>query len=91
MGQSGEIVCCLVVGYFLQASHQIDDITAGIASGKAVPEVFRQADHKGVRVVAAMDGTGANEPIALFSEFFGKASVGQHGGDGDSVFQVLKL
>jgi hypothetical protein len=91
MGQSGEIVCCLAVGYFLQVSHQIDDITAGVASGKTVPEIFRQADHKGVGVVAVMDGTGADEPIALFGELFDKAPVRQHGGNGNGLFQVLKL
>lgn len=89
--QSAEIVCCLAIGYFLQASHQIDDITAGVASGEAVPEIFRHANHEGMGVVAVMDGTGADEPIALFGECFGKAPVRQHGGNGNGLFQVLKL
>jgi hypothetical protein len=46
--------------------HEFDDITSGIASGKAVPNIFRKADNKGVGVVATMNGTRAAELITSF-------------------------
>jgi hypothetical protein len=59
----------------LKASYKIDYVTTGVASGKAMPEIFGKVDHKGMGIIAVMDGTGADEPIALFSEFFTKAPV----------------
>ena len=80
----------MAIGYLLKASYKIDYIATGVASGKAMPEIFGKVDHKGMGIVAVMDGTGAEEPIALFFEFFGKAPVGDQKGNRDGVFQVLK-
>ena len=54
------------VVYTIKASDEFDDIAAGIASGEAVPDIFGKADHKGVGVVAPMNGTRAEELIASF-------------------------
>jgi hypothetical protein len=56
----------LPVVFTIKASDEFDDIAAGIASGKAVPNIFGKADNKGVGVVAAMNGTRAEELIASF-------------------------
>ena len=75
MSQSGEVFCCLEIGYLLKASYKIDNVTPGVASGKAMPDIFGKADYKGMGIIAMMDGTGADEPIALFAEFITKAPV----------------
>jgi hypothetical protein len=52
----------------VKASHQLDDITAGIALSKAAPDIFRKADDKGVGVIAAMHGARAKELVTAFSK-----------------------
>ena len=54
------------VVFTIKVLHEFDDITSGIASGKAVPNIFRKADNKGVGVIATMNGTRAEELIASF-------------------------
>jgi len=66
IGQRCEVCSDLRVCFAVKSSHQIDEITAGIALGKAVPDIFRQTDDKGVGVISAMQGARAEELIAAF-------------------------
>ncbi len=58
----------LSIGFPVQSPHELNDVTSGIAFSKAMPEVFRKADHKCSWVVAAMDEAGPKKLIPPFFE-----------------------
>ena len=79
------------VVFTIEASDEVDDIAAGIASGKAVPDIFGKADHKGVGVVAAMNRTRAEELISsLFKRRHDPFSV-KYRYDGDVALEIGKI
>ena len=75
----------------IKASDEFDDIAAGIASGKAVPNIFGKADNKGVGVVAAMNGTGAAELITAFFKRCHRFLSVKYRHDGDAALEIGKI
>ena len=75
----------------IKASDEFDDIAAGIASGKAVPNVFGKADHKGVGVVAAMNRTRAEELIGSFFKLCQFPLGVKYRYDGDAALEISKI
>ena len=79
------------VVFTVEASDEFDDIAAGIASGKAVPNIFGKADNKGVGVVAAMNGTRAEEMIASFFKLCHPRLRVKYRHDGDAALEIGKI
>ena len=77
--------------FTIKASDEFDDITAGIASGKAVPNIFGKADNKSVGVVAPMNGTRAEELIASFFKRCHRPLRVKYRHDGDAAFEICKI
>jgi hypothetical protein len=66
--EGGKALGSVAVAQVVEMPDKLDDIATGLASRKAVPKVLRDADHKGRRVVTAVDRTGADEPAASLLE-----------------------
>ena len=81
----------MTVVFTIKASDEFDDIAAGIASGKAVPNIFGKADHKGIGVVAPMDGTRAEELIGSFFKRCHPPLVVKYRHDGDAALEIGKI
>ena len=79
------------VVFTIKVSDEFDDITSGIASGKAVPNIFRKADNKGVGVVATMNGTRAEELIASFFKLCHARLRVKYRHDGDAALEMGKI
>ncbi len=79
------------VVFTVEASDEFDDIAAGIASGKAVPNIFGKADHKGVGVVAPMNGTRAEELIPSFFKLSHDPFSVKNHQDGDAALEIGKI
>lgn len=79
------------VVFTVEASDEFDDIAAGIASGKAVPNIFGKADHKGVGVVAAMNRTRAEELIGSFFKRCHPRLRVKYRHDGDAALEIGKI
>ena len=77
--------------FTIKASDEFDDIAAGIASGKAVPNILGKADHKGVGVVAPMNGTRAEELIPSFFKRCHPRLGVKYRHDGDAAFEIGKI
>ena len=75
----------------IKASDEFDDIAAGIASGKAMPNVFGKADNKGVGVVATMNGTRAEELIPSFFKLCHRRLRVKYRHDGDAALEIGKI
>ena len=79
------------VVFTVEASDEFDDIAAGIASGKAVPEIFGKADNKGVWVVAPVNGTRAEELIGPFFKRCHDPFSVKYRYDGDVALEIGKI
>ena len=79
------------VVFTIKVLHEFDDITSGIASGKAVPNIFRKADNKGVGVIATMNGTRAEELIASFFKLCHHPLSVKYRHNGDAAFEICKI
>ena len=79
------------VVFAIKASDEFDDIASGIASGKAVPNIFGKADNKGVGVVAPMNGTRAEELIASFFKLCHFPLGVKYRHDGDAALKISKI
>ena len=79
------------VVFTIKVSDEFDDITSGIASGKAVPNIFRKADNKGVGVVATMNGTRAEELITSFFKLCHHPLSVKYRHDGDAALEICKI
>ena len=79
------------VVFAIKVTDEVDDIAAGIASGKAVPNIFGKADNKGVGVVAAMNGTRAEELIASFFKRCHPRLRVKYRHDGDAALEIGKI
>ena len=90
MGQGVELLGSVSIGFAVQSQHKVDDIASGIAFGKAIPEVFGKADHKGSWVVAAMHGAGAKKLIPSFFEVRAQALGVQYRLNGNDAFEICK-
>ena len=77
--------------FTIKATDEFDDITAGIASGKAVPDIFGKTDNKGVGIVAAMNWTGAEESIASCFKLCHRAIGFKYLRDGDAALEEYKV
>jgi hypothetical protein len=75
----------------VEATNKLDDIATGLTSREAVPEVFRDADHEGGGVVAAVDGAGADESIAAFFEVVGQTLGSEDLRDRDGLLEKLEV
>ena len=79
------------VVFTIEASDEFDDIAAGIASGKAMPNIFGKADNKGVGVVATMNGTRAEELIPSFFKRCHPPLSVKYRHDRDAAFEICKI
>ena len=79
------------VVFTIKAADELDDITAGIASGKAVPNIFGKADNKGVGVVATMNGTRAAELITSFFKLCHHPLSVKYRHNGDAALEICKI
>jgi hypothetical protein len=70
--------------------HQRNDITAGIALGKAMPDIFRKANDKGVGVIAAMHRARAKELVSAFSKGRLEPLIVQDSCNRYSGFEIFK-
>ena len=77
--------------FTIKASDEFDDITAGIASGKAVPNILGKADNKGAGVVAPMNGTRAEELIASFFKLCHHPLSTKYRHNGDAALEICKI
>ena len=81
----------LSVAQVVEATDKIDDIAAGLTSREAVPEVFRDGDHKGRGIVATVDGAWADESIAAFFEVVGQTLGSEDLRDRDGLLEELEI
>ena len=79
------------VVFTIKASDEFDDITSGIASGKAMPNIFGKADNKGVGVVATMNGTRAEELIPSFFKLCHPRLRVKYRHDRDAALEICKI
>ncbi len=79
------------VVFAIKVLHQFDDIASGIASGKAVPNIFRKVDNKGVGVVATMNGTRAEELIPSFFKRCHPPLSVKYRHDRNAAFEIGKI
>jgi len=91
LGQAGEVECGLVVGAGIEFFDEVDEVAAGVAGGKAAPEIFGAADDEGVWIVAFVQGAGPDERIAALFEGADEAMGEQDLLEGDSAFKALKI
>ena len=91
MSQSSEVFCCLSIGYLLKASYKIDYVTPGVASGKAMPEIFGKADNKGIGVVATVHGARAKESVSAFFKLRHHAFSLKYCQDRDAALEMSKI
>jgi len=73
----------------VEARDQLDHIAAA-AAGKASPQALAAADHKGVRVVAAVQGTRPDKIVASNAKTAEQASTCEDLLDGHDAFEFLK-
>ena len=79
------------VVFTIKAADEFDDITAGIASGKAVPDIFGKVDNKGVWVVTTMDGARAKKLTpSLFKRYRYPLGI-KYRHDGDAALEICKI
>ena len=90
-GKRGKARGSFPVAQAVEATNKIDDIATGLASRETVPEVFRDGDHEGGGVVAAVDGAGADESIAAFFEVVGEPLGSEDLGDQDGLLEELEV
>ena len=90
-GKRGEARSRFSVAQVVEATNKIDDIATGLASREAVPEVFRDGDHEGRGVVAAVNGAGADESIAAFLEVVGQTLGSEDLRDRDGLLEELEV
>ena len=77
--------------FTIKAADEFDDITAGIASGKAVPSIFGKVDNKGVGVVTTVYGARAKKLIpSLFKRYHHPLGV-KYRHDGDAALEMCKI
>jgi hypothetical protein len=91
VSQGGEVLSSLPIGFSVQSSYKVNDVTSGITFCKAMPEVFRKADHKGSWIVTPMHRTGAEKLISSFIEVRAQALVVQYRLNGNGTFKILKI
>lgn len=89
-GERGETLGSLGEAQPFKAPDEINDITAGLAAGEAVPEVFREADDKG-RAITAVNRAGSDEPIASYPEALRQPVGGQNLFDGHGLLEDLEV
>jgi len=68
----------------------MDNIPSCLASGEAVPKIFRQTDHECVGIVATMQRARAAEMISFPFEVMDQTLGGQHRCNGYHLFEVGK-
>ena len=91
MGQGGEVLSSLSIGFSVQPPHEFNDVASGIAFCKAMPEVFRKADHKCSRIITTMHRTGAKKLISSSFEVCTQTLVVQYNLNGNGTFEILKI
>jgi hypothetical protein len=62
-----------------------------LASREAIPEIFRDGDHEGRGVIAAVDGAGSDESIAAFFEVVGQTFGSKDLRDRDGLLEKLEV
>jgi hypothetical protein len=63
-GEGGEPLSSFGAAQPFKTTNEVDDVTTGLTSGEAVPEVFGEADDKGRRAITAVNRAWSEEPIA---------------------------
>jgi hypothetical protein len=72
----------------VHALHQRDHVAATAATGKAVPEILCQIDDEGLWVIAVVDGTWADQALAVRFQGSDHPAGGEHLLDGDEALEV---
>jgi hypothetical protein len=74
----------------VHAPHQLDDVAATEATGKAVPKIFCPIDDEGLWVIAVVYGTRADQALAARCQGSDHPPGAQHPLDGDEALEVGK-
>jgi hypothetical protein len=76
--------------FAVKSADQINKVTT-VAAGKAMPQVLAETDHKGVWVVATVNGTWANKPVSLPFEGTKQSFISKDCWYGDYFFEGVEL
>jgi len=76
---------------FVQAAHEIDDISAPTAAGEAVPEILVAGHDEGGGGVASMDGTRADQVVAMQPHGLEEPPYFEDAFDGHAGFEEPKI
>lgn len=90
-GEMSEIACGLAIRAAIEASHEVDQVSAGSAASEAIPEVFGAMDDKGARIIAPMEGTGPDQAVAPRGELVDEAGGQEDMVEGDGPFEVVEV
>jgi hypothetical protein len=74
----------------VQSPHQLEHVAASAATGKAVPKILYPIDDEGLRVIAVVHGTRADQALAAPCQRSDHPAGAQHLLDGDQRLEVGK-
>jgi hypothetical protein len=72
----------------VHAPHQLDHVAATAATGKAVPKILCHIDDEGLRVIAVVDGTRADQALPALCQRSDHPAGAQHLLDADEALEV---
>ena len=91
IGERVEVVGDLAIAAVVELMNKLDDITAGVTGGEAMPKVFGSGDDESATTVTAVDGTGADDSVRRYVHLLEKSSMSEDLLDGDDVLEMTEL
>lgn len=91
IGERVEVVGDLTIAAVVELMNELDNITAGVTGGEAMPKVFGPGDDESATIVTAVDGTGADESVRRYVHLLEKSSLSEDLLDGNDVLEMAEL
>ena len=90
-GKRPQVLQSLLEVFTVKSANQINNVTTAIAAGKAIPQVFAEADHKSVLIITTMDGTWTNKPVSPLCECRQQSFIIKDCGYADCFLERVEL